>query len=74
MRADLELDVEEPGKVRKAVSPSLRSSDKVGFDTSAGEKLEISVESKKLGSLRGGANTALMLTRLATKFMEKKVK
>jgi len=71
MRAELELDVPEPDKLRDAVGPSLRSSEKVGFEVRSPGDLEITVEADRLGPLRGGTNTALMLVRLATRTLER---
>ncbi len=70
MRADLSLDVAEPGAVVAAVGPSLRSSDAVRFDVSAGDTVDITVESERLGALRGATNTALMLSTLSRNILE----
>ncbi len=68
MIADLSLDIDRPGQVAAAVGPSLRDGGTVGFDIAAGDTLDITVEADRLGTLRGGVNTALMLARTATKF------
>lgn len=68
MRADLDLDVADPQVTARAIAPSLRDSDAVRFAVDAGERLEVRVEADRLGALRGGTNTALMLTRLSDKF------
>lgn len=73
MNAELALDMSDIETVRKAVSPSLRDSGKVRFDVGAGEALAIAVEADTLGALRGGVNTALMLSRLSDKFIGREV-
>ncbi|MFB6294312.1 MAG: KEOPS complex subunit Pcc1 [Candidatus Nanohaloarchaea archaeon] len=68
MNADLDLDIADPDQVAAAVAPSLRDSDAVRFDIDPGATLGITVAADRIGALRGGVNTALMLTRLAAKF------
>ncbi|MFB6295200.1 MAG: hypothetical protein ABEI97_05545 [Candidatus Nanohaloarchaea archaeon] len=68
MNADLSLDVDAPDQVAAALEPSLRDGGTVTFDLAAGDALDITVAADRLGTLRGGVNTALMLTRTATKF------
>lgn len=70
MNAELSLDVPDPDRVAAAVRPSLRSGGAVTFEVGAGDTLRIGVEADRLGALRGGVNTALMLTRTATKFRD----
>lgn len=70
MRADLELDVEDPGAVHAAVAPDLTDSDRLSFDTDVGDgRLRIRIEADSLGVLRGGTNTAMMLTKLSQRFI-----
>ncbi len=67
MNAELELDVDRPRTVAAALAPSLRDGGTVAFGIAADDTVDITVEAEKLGSLRGGVNTALMLARLAEK-------
>lgn len=70
MRADLALDIEDPDGVMAAVRPDLTDSQRIAFDVAVdGDELHIGVEADSLGVLRGGINTALMLTKLSEKTM-----
>ncbi|MDY6765782.1 MAG: hypothetical protein SVW77_00280 [Candidatus Nanohaloarchaea archaeon] len=71
MRADLSLDVAAAPQTAAAVTPSLRSTDAVRFDVDAQDALHVTVEADRLGALRGGVNTALVLVRTATKFQDR---
>lgn len=70
MRADLGLDIEDPGAVMAAVRPDLTDGQRISFDIAVdSDELQIGVEADSLGVLRGGVNTALMLTKLSEKTM-----
>lgn len=70
MRADLGLDIEDPRAVMAAVRPDLTDSERISFDIAVDDdELQISVGADSLGVLRGGVNTALMLTKLSEKTM-----
>ncbi|MDY6776476.1 MAG: hypothetical protein SVQ76_00045 [Candidatus Nanohaloarchaea archaeon] len=70
MRAEFQLEV--PEDVGRAVGPSLRSSDRVSFEVEQGDGLQVGIETEDLGALRGASNTALMLSKLSNRFMEKR--
>lgn len=70
MNASFDLAVDDPEQVHQAVSPSLRDSSAVAFTTDADDTLTIDIKTGRLGPMRGATNTALMLTKLATKILE----
>lgn len=69
MRARLDLDVARPEDVQHALDPALRDSNAVRFDTTVDDQFHVTVESEKLGALRGATNTALMLSKLSDKIL-----
>jgi tRNA threonylcarbamoyladenosine modification (KEOPS) complex Pcc1 subunit len=70
MRATLDLDVEDPEQVYRAIDPDLVGSDRVSFDVSHdGDAVHIDIEAESLGVLRGSLNTATQLTKLGSRFV-----
>ncbi|MDY6789303.1 MAG: KEOPS complex subunit Pcc1 [Candidatus Nanohaloarchaea archaeon] len=69
MEATLELDLSNPEKVLDAVKPDLQDSDRLKFDVSIDDSIQLKLRSKSLGVLRGGINTAMKLVKLSKKLM-----
>jgi len=71
MNASLSMAVADTDTVAAAVRPSLQDSDAATFTVDAGEELQVDVTADTFGVLRGTVNTAMMLTRLSHKILER---
>lgn len=67
MKTELELDLKEPGTIKKIIEPSLDSDRKVSYTLESNEALKITIETDSLGPLRGSTDTAFRLAMLANK-------
>lgn len=68
MRAQVDLEVEKPGTVKRILEPSLENNRKVSYSLETGSQaLSIEVETERLGPLRGCTDTVFRLSSLATK-------
>lgn len=68
MRTTVEIDTENPGEMKQILGLSLESTDTVEYTIDATDKLEVQVETKGLGALRGCTDTVFRLASLAEKF------
>ncbi|MCJ7428996.1 MAG: CTAG/PCC1 family protein [Candidatus Nanohaloarchaeota archaeon QJJ-5] len=66
--ATLTLGVTDPDYVKDVIAPDLQDADRIGFDVTAEDAVHIQVSAETLGVMRGGLNTAMKLTKLATRF------
>lgn len=70
MRTELEIDSDKPGKLSRAITPSLDSSERVDYKiVKQEEKIEIIIETDSLGSLRGTTDAAFRLALLSKKIL-----
>ena len=70
MKAELEIDGENPGRLREILRPSLESRDKVNLEVEASDVLEVYIQTEGLGPLRGTTDNVFRLTSLAKKIYE----
>ncbi len=70
MKAELEIDAENPGRLREILRPSLESRDKVNLEVEASDVLEVYIQTEGLGPLRGTTDNVFRLTSLAKKIYE----
>lgn len=68
MKAEVEIETEKPGKLRKVIEPSLKTDERVNYSIkSTNQELAVQTETETLGVLRGCSDTAFRLTMLAEK-------
>lgn len=70
MKAELEIDAINPGRLREILRPSIESRDKVNLEVEASDVLEVYIQTEGLGPLRGTTDNVFRLTSLAKKIYE----
>lgn len=71
MKAEIRIDTENPGTLKKILAPSLESRGKVELEVdSLGKDVGIDIETEGLGPLRGTTDNVFRLAGLAKKIYE----